>query len=239
MESLLSDTGRFSQRKVRLVSIAACRRVAHLLPNAGYAAVIEWAEQYSDGLADRGAFLSHSRRLAGATRKRHPAATDAAIRAVLSLGPESAPDAATLQAVDARGFEAMAGAGCVSPTLTHAGASRVIQDAWGSVTHAVFDRACEAEELALADLVREVFGNPFRPVAISPAWRTPQVVALAQAAYDQRELPAGTLDPARMAVLADALEEAGCDNADILSHLRGPGPHVRGCWAVDLLLGKS
>jgi hypothetical protein len=65
------------------------------------------------------------------------------------------------------------------------------------------------------------------------------VVALAQAAYEQRELPAGTLDLTRLAVLADALEEAGCDQADLLGHLRGPGPHVRGCWAVDLVLGKS
>jgi hypothetical protein len=65
------------------------------------------------------------------------------------------------------------------------------------------------------------------------------LVALAQAAYDQRELPAGTLDPTRLAVLADALEEAGCDQADLLSHLRDPGPHVRGCWVIDLLLGKE
>jgi hypothetical protein len=66
-----------------------------------------------------------------------------------------------------------------------------------------------------------------------------RIMRLAQAAYDNRILPAGTLDPARLAILADALEEAGCDNADILSHLRGPGPHVRGCWPVDLLLQKS
>ena len=65
------------------------------------------------------------------------------------------------------------------------------------------------------------------------------MVALAQAAYDERELPAGTLDTARLGVLADALEESGCDQADLLAHLRGPGPHVRGCWAVDLLLGKE
>jgi len=65
------------------------------------------------------------------------------------------------------------------------------------------------------------------------------VVALAQAAYDERELPAGTLDLARLAVLADALEEAGCTAQTILDHLRGPGPHVRGCWAVDLILGKE
>jgi hypothetical protein len=88
-------------------------------------------------------------------------------------------------------------------------------------------------------LLRDILGNPFRPVTVTPAWRTPQVVALAQAAYDQRELPAGTLDVARLAILADALEDAGCDQPDLLGHLHGPGPHVRGCWAVDLLLGKG
>jgi hypothetical protein len=91
----------------------------------------------------------------------------------------------------------------------------------------------------LAVLLCELFGNPFRPVTLSPACLTPQVVALAQAAYDQREIPSGTLDPVRLAVLADALEEVGCTNSDVLGHLRGQGPHVRGCWAVDLLLGKE
>src|SRR5262249_38059409 len=89
-----------------------------------------------------------------------------------------------------------------------------------------------------ADLVREVLGNPFRPVTLDPPWRTPTVKALALTAYDDRVPSTGTLDPACLAVLADALEDAGCDNADLLSHLRGPGPHVRGCWALDLLLGK-
>jgi hypothetical protein len=87
--------------------------------------------------------------------------------------------------------------------------------------------------------LRDVFGNPFRSVALDPCWRTPTVLALAQAAYDNRTLPAGTLDPDRLAVLADALEEAGCTDAEMLGHLRGPGPHVRGCWPVDLLLDKK
>jgi hypothetical protein len=88
-------------------------------------------------------------------------------------------------------------------------------------------------------LLNEVHGNPFRPVTLDPAWQAPQVVALAQAAYEQRELPSGTLGATRLAVLADALEDAGCTGQTILDHLRGPGPHVRGCWAVDLLLGKG
>jgi hypothetical protein len=95
------------------------------------------------------------------------------------------------------------------------------------------------ERRAECHLLHEVFGNPFRPVTAAPAWQTPDVVALARAAYEQRELPAGTLDTSRLAVLADALDDAGCDQPDLLAHLRSPGPHVRGCWAVDLLLGKA
>jgi hypothetical protein len=88
-------------------------------------------------------------------------------------------------------------------------------------------------------LLRDVFGNPFRPVTLDPAWRTPTVAALATAAYDERILPSGHLDANRLAVLADALEDVGCDNADILNHCRQGGEHVRGCWVVDLLLGKE
>src|SRR5262249_16792147 len=88
-------------------------------------------------------------------------------------------------------------------------------------------------------LVRCRFGHPFRPIQLDPPWVTPAVAGLARAAYDERVLPEGDLDPARLAALADALEEAGGTNAEVLSHLRGPGPHVRGCWAVDLILGKQ
>jgi hypothetical protein len=88
-------------------------------------------------------------------------------------------------------------------------------------------------------LLHCVFASPFRPLAIDPAWLTPTVTNLAIAAYEERSLPSGELDNTRLAILADALEEVGCTDADILTHLRGLGPHVRGCWPVDLLLGKS
>jgi hypothetical protein len=90
----------------------------------------------------------------------------------------------------------------------------------------------DEESSQLAELIREIFGNPFRPVAIDPRWLTETVVALATGIYAERAFD-------RMPILADALEEAGCDHADILSHCRGDGPHVRGCWVVDLLLGKE
>jgi hypothetical protein len=89
-----------------------------------------------------------------------------------------------------------------------------------------------------AHILRDVFGNPFRPVAFDPAWRAGPVASLAEAAYKERLLPNGTLDPARLMVLADALEDNGADPA-ILAHLRRPGPHVRGCWAVDLCTGRG
>jgi hypothetical protein len=81
-------------------------------------------------------------------------------------------------------------------------------------------------------LIRDIFGNPFRPVTFGPAWRTATVASLAQASYDERAFD-------RLPILADALEDAGCTNADILGHCRGGGEHVRGCWVVDLVLGKE
>jgi hypothetical protein len=86
----------------------------------------------------------------------------------------------------------------------------------------------------LADLFRDIFGNPFRPVAFDISWRTPAVLALVQGLYDERELPSGQLDVGRLAILADALEDAGSTEAAILNHCREPGVHVRGCWVVDL-----
>jgi hypothetical protein len=90
-----------------------------------------------------------------------------------------------------------------------------------------------------AELVREVFGNPFRPAALDPAWLTREVRSLAETAYRTRKRPAGTLEPGRLAVLGDALEDAGCTSAEVLAHLRSGGPHVRGCWALDLCLGRE
>jgi hypothetical protein len=100
----------------------------------------------------------------------------------------------------------------------------------------------EDELAAKCHLLRCIFGNPFRPVTVRPAWlawNEAVVVRLARAAYGRRELPSGRLDDGRLAVLADALEEAGCTDDAALAHLRGPGVHVRGCWVVDLLLGKE
>jgi hypothetical protein len=99
--------------------------------------------------------------------------------------------------------------------------------------------AWDEETLSHSALIHDLFGNPFRPVTLDPSWPTSTVVLLARAAYDERQLPSGYLDLDQLAVLADALEEAGCSGHPVLEHLRGPGPHVRGCWAVDLILAKE
>jgi hypothetical protein len=96
----------------------------------------------------------------------------------------------------------------------------------------------DAVRAAQAAPLRDVFGNPFRPVRFAPAWLTADVVALAEAAYRNRELPGGHLDPARRGVLADALEGVGA-GAELLAHPRDPGRHVRACRAVDIILARG
>jgi hypothetical protein len=89
-----------------------------------------------------------------------------------------------------------------------------------------------AERKTQSFLLRCIFGNPFRPVALDPSWRTSTVVALAEGIYADRAFD-------RLPILADALQDAGCGNESVLSHCRSGGPHARGCWVVDLLLGKK
>ena len=85
--------------------------------------------------------------------------------------------------------------------------------------------------IAHCRIVREIFGNPFLPVTLNIPWLTSTVLALANGIYQEKAFD-------RMPILADALQDAGCDNEDVLNHCREPGEHVRGCWVVDLILSK-
>jgi hypothetical protein len=205
-----------SDRKLRLFACACCRLVWHLLSDEQSRNAVGVAERFADGNAtDVELVESHH----AAKRFRGPWFRDS---------EEMAADAAANAAQ------------VVSNTVTSV-ASDVVCAAMNWCDHSGkaegdYDEAVIVHKQVL--LIGDIFGNPFRPVSVSPAWQTPTVVSLAQAAYDERILPAGTLEPARLAVLADALEETGCSNPDILSHLRSPGTHVRGCWVVDLL-GKE
>jgi hypothetical protein len=110
-------------------------------------------------------------------------------------------------------------------------------------TQAEVEAAVAPERAAQAVLCRDIFGSlSFRPVTIAPpvlAWSDGTVRRIAEGIYEERLLPAGTLDNTRLAILADALLDAGCDDEDLIQHCRSAGPHVRGCWAVDLILGKG
>jgi hypothetical protein len=206
-------SGKVSDRKLRLFGVACCRRVWHVLTDGRTRTATEVAETYVDGAVGRWEL-----------EKAHKDACDAASA---STGPPAAV-AATFCGTNLSYKDAsMVASNC------SVFAAQSISSAWNAEP---VPTEREAQSLLLLDIIGPLL---FRPVTVSPAWLSPQVVALAQAAYDERELPAGHLDLARLAVLADALEDAGCTDAGLLGHLRGPGPHVRGCWAVDLLLGKA
>jgi hypothetical protein len=92
-------------------------------------------------------------------------------------------------------------------------------------------RNVPGEAIPVANVIRDVFGNPFGPATVLAEWRTETVVALAAGIYAERAFD-------RMPILADALEDVGCDAGQVLSHCRSPGPHVLGCWVVDSVLNK-
>ena len=215
-----SQRASLPHRRLRLYACACCRRVWHLLGDSRSRTAVEVSERYADGQATRSA-LAKACRAAGEV-----------LTALKRGGGRSAYLAAWV--------------------ALWASADS-IHDVWGGTSSAAADLAARlgkeagagmrsaraSESMRQAELMREVFGNPFRPAALETSWRTADVAALARAAYEERRLPEGALEPARLALLADALEDAGCDNADVLGHLRGPGVHVRGCWTVDLVLGKE
>jgi hypothetical protein len=127
---------------------------------------------------------------------------------------------------------ALAALATCSPTDEIA-AFNAVREAAQAVNVADANRCDPMELQHQANLLRDIFGNfsQAKP-AIDLAWLTPAVLSIARRAYDERDFAA-------LPILADALEDAGCTDPDILNHCRQPGPHVRGCWAVDLLLGKS
>jgi hypothetical protein len=214
--------GKTSERKLRLFAVACCRGVWHLLANPrieypGEHESVAGAERYADGVAsaeELGAAASLTRRNAECQ----------------AWGNESL--CAALAA--AAGVEASVDTAWEAARWSAAAA----ETDYGGVGAVPYPEAYQLR----AGLIRDIFGNLFRqrpPLAPSLlAWNDALIQRLAEAAYEHRLLPSGQLDPQLLAVLADALEEAGAD-AELVAHLRQPGPHVRGCVAVDFVLGRS
>jgi hypothetical protein len=207
---LASARGRGSDRKFRLFAVACLSRVSYLLCHPDVLRALEAAERFADG-----------------------AATGEGLRAAAELAMWAGDDSSWHSLESASGSWAAAAA-CYAKDF--AAAQGVVHEVRRA--HAEDDVQRGLEELAQCDLLRDIFGNPFRPPpAISPsilAWNDGIVPRLAAGIYESREFT-----PTSLGVLADALEEAACGDAEVLSHLRGPGPHVRGCWVVDVLLGKE
>ena len=217
-------------RKARLLATACCLRLGALLPRASVSA-LAINERFADGAsmdddlarAARSARAAYNTAERAAVRDRSRTGRSHAAWAVwaaLRLRPDTAgPDeSGTRPAEWAAAAVRMAGV-ALNPGV-------------GSRQPAGLQGGTKAERAAQADLIRDVFGNPFRPVYADPRWLTSTVLSLAQSIYSDRAFD-------RLPILADVLEEAGCDDPDILTHLRSDGPHVRGCWAVDLVLGKQ
>jgi hypothetical protein len=207
--TFLPISSKLANRKARLLAVACCRRVWPLLTDDRSRRAVEVAERYADGL------VTEEER-------------EQAQRAAAGVGHMSG--------IVARWAAAYAPTG-VGTVIKATGqmAARLP----GRYDHRARRQAESAQQ---CKLLRDIFGIPFRPLPCLALavlqWHGGLIRRLAEQAYQQRQLPSGHLDPERLAVLADALEEAEAD-ADLVAHLRQPGPHVRGCHVVDLLTGRE
>jgi hypothetical protein len=221
MLRFLEGSGAEMDRKLRLFACACCRRVWPLLTDRRSREAVEVAERYAEGTSDW---------------QEMRAAHDNAVQAEYDA-QDAAFQASSQNATDSPASLAAAAAAYATGHLGFIG------EVAGYAGEAVEETIWAEERAAQAHLLRDIFGSPhhpLRPIGRSLlGWNNGLVRQLAQAAYDERLSPSGRLDPSRLAVLADALLDAGCANAEILDHLRGDGPHWRGCWAVDTLLDKS
>ena len=220
------------ERKLRLFACACCRRIWDVFTDERSRKAIEASERFAERFrfADR---LTAQRQLTAAC-----GAAQKVARKVLNT---DGADSALVQAVQAAHLVAKSAQTIPSRAqLMTWLPGAIVNHVIGCAEALKTPRLDEREQLAV--LLRDVIGNPLRPVPLDPAWSAwhgGAIPKLGHAVYEERELPSGQLDAARLAVLADMLEEAGATDPHLLGHLRSPGPHVRGCVAVDALLGKS
>jgi hypothetical protein len=210
---LRSLRGAVSERKLRLFACACCRALRVTLIPASLAEAVATAEGHADGQPP------------GGEGSKAWQFASALARQADDLWLEGGEGGA--EAPHAHRFAARMAAVALSPP--------------GEVARAI-EAALPGQwpgALCCAARAREVIGNPFRAGCLEPSCLTDDALSLARAAYRERGALSGHLDPARLSVLADALEEAGCSDDALLAHLQSRGPHVRGCWAVDVALGKE
>lgn len=209
-----------SARKFRLFCCACCRQLWAVLPPESRGG-IETAERFADGLSSRAELSAAAARASAAVLALPRAWTYDVLRARY----------ATTAAADCCSDSAATAAGAVSVASTAAHAVALVVSGWGGTRSR--DAAHASELAAQAELVRELFGNPHRPTHFPREWLTDNVVSLAKES-DQ------TGDFSPLPILADALQEAGCEEGTVLDHCRSPRQiHVRGCWVIDHVLRKE
>jgi hypothetical protein len=215
--AMLAHCGSLSARKLRLFAVACCRRMAaaDAAVAAVYARVMDAAERMAEGKPRAAREAGRLRANRGAVGGYSPRwAASNAMWGLLENDPSAAADVSLSYA--AARLQLLAQEACG------------YDDGWREDAA----RAVAAERAAQVVLLRCVAGNPHRPIAFPAIWRTSAALSIAERAYADR-------DSATLPFLADAIEDDGCQEAEVLRHLREPATHARGCWVVDLLLGRS
>lgn len=210
----LHVTRLLTRRKSRLLACSCIRMVWRLLTDDQVREAIERVEREPDG-------AGYDSRMAGADRL----ASDVALQFRRTGRFAELPALAARHAVRAARLAAAPEGRWAD--VRDVAAETAVAAAWAGLVpdlREAYRQQC--------GLIRDIFGNPYRPVSIDPPHRRPAVVRLAQTIYEKPAFE-------KMPEVVDALEAAGCTDADILAHCRGPGPHVRGCWVVDLILGTT
>jgi hypothetical protein len=220
-----SKVKKYNRRLLYLMGVAMCRRVEALFPHKSCHKALQVAEAFAEGTAKYSKLGAAHEAVGAIDDDEQPVANWAAARAVYWLGPDDyRVTEAVEMVVDVAGYRAALAAGILKPD------SGYNPGVWNRKP---FKDGKKKEEKALCAVVRDVLGNPFCPVKFSPKWRTSTAVALAKEMYKSNDFSA-------MPILADALQDAGCDSEEVLNHCRDANqPHVRGCWVVDGVLGKG
>jgi hypothetical protein len=209
-----------TDRRVRLFGVACCALVSARLQDQRCHLAVDVALRYADALAGAEELQAANAAVTEAADESWSAAgyKDTADTAALRLAENASSVSMRLEEGDGDGWQSFGAGGSTSDFFI----GHTLEASPG-------DALVRAQ---ITQLLRDILGNPFHPVAFFPEWRTDTVAALARQMYASRDFSA-------LSILADALQDAGCDNQDILEHCRGSGPHVRGCWVVDLVLGKE
>jgi hypothetical protein len=212
------------RRKADLFAVACCRRIWHLLSDANSRRLVEAVERYAD---DRDLWREVGAAFDALMETAHMHPSAFACSAALSTAALLSVKNVKYVASEAAMAFAISCSMQMRPEDTEA-----MEEVTYNAYRAFDDAARDFEQAFQCELIRDIFGNPFQIVSFDPTWKTSRNASLARTIYDERRF-------SDMPLLADALEETGCRELPLLGHLRSGKTHVRGCWALDVLLNQG